>query len=205
MKKYLIGLLVSIFLFIPSVSAVELPEKTDHEKVKVNLFWASWCSNCHNLINYFKDNWVDYQDYFEFVTYRLDINGKSTTNTANSTIMKAVAKEFGIDDDDLGIPFIVIGDEFYTNGFSANTGQKIIEAALEEYQNEDYTDLVSELISKKSLESDEKTFSDACKAASIDCVNENGEKGVSDGLIIAIIFGVVVVGFAGLIVFSRKD
>lgn len=56
MKKYIV-LLVSIFgvLFASNVKAekIELPEKTDHEIVKVYLFRGAGCSHCYRFFNLF--------------------------------------------------------------------------------------------------------------------------------------------------------
>ena len=52
MKKILVTILTVLsILLIPSVGAkTKLPEKTDHEKVKVYLFWSSTSQKCHKQI-----------------------------------------------------------------------------------------------------------------------------------------------------------
>ena len=68
MKKFIvlfIGVITLLFATNVKASKIELPEKTDHEKVKVYLFWSSTCKNCHNLISYFGDKYDAYEDYFE--------------------------------------------------------------------------------------------------------------------------------------------
>ena len=62
MKKILVTILTVLsILLIPSVGAkTKLPEKTDHEKVKVYLFWSSTCHNCHNLIEYFSNKYNNF-------------------------------------------------------------------------------------------------------------------------------------------------
>ena len=56
MKKYIV-LLISIVgvLFMSNVKAekIELPEKTDHEIVKVYLFRGAGCSHCYDFLTYF--------------------------------------------------------------------------------------------------------------------------------------------------------
>ena len=63
MKKILVTILTVLsILLIPGVGAkTKLPEKTDHEKVKVYLFWSSTCHNCHNLIEYFSNKYNIYE------------------------------------------------------------------------------------------------------------------------------------------------
>ena len=213
MKKYIIALLISLALIIPSANAAELPKKTKHEKVKINLFWASWCSNCHNLINYFNDIYKDYEDYFEFVTYQID-GDEANTNLANIML-----DELNIDKK-LSIPFVIIGTDYYNFGFGGKTtADKMIEQALTEYQNSKYVDIVSKVVKNKKLKPNKKSFSDAYKAA-LETANQNAETNNNNNsnitnnqvsntsnqtLVVASIFGVLVVAFVVLVVISRKD
>ena len=104
MKKYILTLIAALSIFLmPTVSAkVDLPEKTDHEKVKVYLFYSSTCGNCHNLLKYFSSKYLDYTDYFEFVTYQVD------NNQDNSKLSAAVAEKTG-EDQGYVLPIITSG------------------------------------------------------------------------------------------------
>lgn len=199
MKKYIITLIITLFVaFAPSVKAIKLPEKTDHEKVKINLFWASWCPHCHDFIEYFSDKYAAYSDYFEIVSYLVATD--SGNNAENASLMQAVAEYFN---EDAAYPLIVVGDNYHMLGFGKD-GTEIIEAALEEYQNEDYVDLVSQISSEKKIKAEAKDFENACSIANIKCTGVEAEKKVSDGLVIGIIFGVIILGFGGLIIYSNK-
>lgn len=199
MKKYLIILITVLsLLIIPNVKAadVDLPEKTDHEKVKINLFWSSQCQHCHDFINYFKNRYVDYVDYFEIVGYQVN------NNVDNSNLMKAVGIALGHDEKSLnGVPLIVIGEQ-NQRGFGSD-GKELIEMALEEYQNADYKDLVNEVKKEESIEVESKNFSEVCSAAGVRC-KKLGNSGLSDTAVIIIIFVIVIGGFAGLTIYSRK-
>lgn len=213
MKKYIIATLIALFMVtIPSVKAITKPEVTDHEKIKVHVFWASWCPHCHDLIEYFSDKYNEYEDYFEIVTYQVDAGGQRTSNQKNSSIMAAVEEKLNESITDSaeklggGIPLTVIGDNYYLSGFGSD-GTEIIEKALEEYQNANYKDLVSDIIKANNLEADNKPFQEACITADIPCVGVEKTvkaKKVSDGVVAGIIVGVIVLGFGGLVVYSRK-
>ena len=161
MKKYIITFLLALMVFtIPSAKAVELPKKTNHEKVKIHLFYASWCPHCHDFIKYFGDKYTEYEDYFEIVTYQVDDNDK------NSALMDAVGKVVG--ETEGYIPLIIVGDSYHVSGFGED-GTPVIEAALKEYQNKKYVDIVAKVMKEQKLESDAKTFLDACKITNISC------------------------------------
>ena len=61
---------------------------------------------------------------------------------------------------------------------------------------------VAKKIEDKQLTVTEKTFKDACSVAGITCKGSKESK--TDGIVIGIVFGVLILGFAGLIVLSRK-
>ena len=53
MKKFIvlfIGVITLLFATNVKASKIELPEKTDHEKVKVYLFRGAGCSHCYTLL-----------------------------------------------------------------------------------------------------------------------------------------------------------
>ena len=196
MKKFLLTILVALsIVLIPNVSAkINVPEKTDHEKVKVYLFWSSTCKNCHNLISYFGDKYDAYEDYFEIVTYQVN------TDKANSELSNAIAED--VKEDPGYIPLVIIGNTYHVLGWQDSLGETIINEALKAYQDENYTDIVAKKIEDKQLTVTEKTFKDACSVAGITFKGSKESK--TDGIVIGIVFGVLILGFAGLIVLSRK-
>ena len=60
------------------------------------------------------------------------------------------------------------------------------------------------LIGIKKIDAKETTFVDACNVSGIKCKTADSKSGISDGAVIGIIFGVIVLGFGGLVVLSRK-
>lgn len=197
MKKFIVLLfIIGVFLFIPSAKAIELPEKTDHEKVKLHLFWSSNCPHCHDLMTYFSKRYVNYLDYFEIVTYQ------TNEGADNFTLLKEVLK-YHNRTEKIGVPVVVIGSDYYKMGFGSD-GSEIIEEALKAYKDDNYEDLVEKTKKEIDSKAEEKTFVDACNIAKIKCATPNGKKGLSDGVVIGIIMGVLILGFGGLILLSKK-
>ena len=200
MKKVFLGFLVAISLLVmPNVSATEdLPVITDHEKVTVYLFRSSTCGHCHDFLEYFAQNYYKYQDYFEIVSFEV-------SSGENYELMSTV-KERMVAELDGRIPYIVIGNSFDKLGFGTD-GSEIISEALAAYQDESYEDLVGSIIEEEGYEPDDETLEEAAKSLGINVIGLNGEDpnaGISDGAIVAIIFGILILGFGGLVLYSRK-
>ena len=200
MKKVILGFLVALSLFVmPGVKADEdLPVITDHEKVTVYLFRSSSCGHCHDFLEYFAQNYYKYQDYFEIVSFEV-------SDGDNYELMSAVKERMGADVDGR-IPYIVIGNSFDQLGFGTD-GQEIIDEALAAYQDESYQDYVGSIIEEEGYEPSDETLEEAAESLGINVVGLNGEDpeaGLSDGAIVAIIFGILILGFGGLVLYSRK-
>lgn len=199
MKKVVLSLLVALsLLIVPNVKAVDdLPTITDHEKVTVYLFRSSTCINCQNFLEYFSENYYQYQDYFDIVSFEVNQSG-------NYELVSLVKERFNVDHS--GVPYIVVGNNWDQLGFGSN-GEAIINAALDAYEDESYTDLVAEIIEEEGLDVTSETLEEAAASHGFEVVGLNGEDpnaGLSDGAIVAIIFGILILGFGGLIIYSRK-
>lgn len=199
MKKVFLGILVALSLLIMSnVQADDdLPTITDHEKVTVYLFRSSGCGHCQDFIEYFAENYYLYQDYFEIVTYEV-------SDETNYELMNLAKERNGEDRD--GVPYIVIGNIFDQLGFGTD-GTEVVDAALAAYEDVSYADLVQEIIEEEGLEPTETSLEAAADYYGFTMVGMNGEDpnaGLSDGAIVAIIFGILILGFGGLVLYSRK-
>lgn len=159
------------------------------------MFWSSTCHNCHNLIEYFSNKYNIYEDYFEIVTYQ------TNNDKVNSTLSNDIAKQVG--EDPGYVPLVVIGDTYHVLGWDESVGKRIIDEALKAYQDENYTDIVAEKIKKDNLEVTEKTFTDACSTAGITCKGGSLTSS-SDGIIIGVVFGILIIGFTGIVIYSKK-
>ena len=140
MKKII--LLILSFFVITNVKAIELPKKTDHETVVIYLFRGKDCSHCHDALTWFSDNLTRYEEYIEVRSYEV------YQNPDNSILASNVADKMGKVLD--GIPYIIVGDSYDQVGFKVTDGEKIIKAALKEYENEKYNDLVLETLAGMS-------------------------------------------------------
>lgn len=199
MKKYLV-LLVATFmlLFAGSVKAEELPEKTDHEKVTVYLFRGEGCPHCQDFLEWFAKSYYvkGYDEYFDIVSF------ESWKNTDNQALLLEMKKIVG-ETEDSSVPLVIVGDDYHRMGFS--DGAEIVDAALKEYQNDNYKDIVKETMEKldKDVNPSSQDLKQAAASEGIK-VKEVKKGGLSDGVVVAIIFGVIILGFGGLVVYSRK-
>lgn len=194
MKK-LFGLFVILLsVFAINVKAeVELPTKTEHEKVTIYLFYSTSCYHCHDFLTYFQENYGEkYDDYFE-------IKGLEVSNTANVKVLNEVKEQLGIDED--GVPVIIIG-EFKQLGFGTD-GENLIEEALEQYQNESYKDVVAKAIETVDDSNVKLETLDEC-LVSAGLVKVDEENSIPDGVYVAIIFVVLFGGLGGLVYLARK-
>ena len=207
MKKVIIvALLVLSLCLVPNVNAAKKKTTTttakEPEKVKIYLFWASWCPHCHDFIEYFADKYQDYEDQFEIVTYQVNVGDDNTPNEVNSVLMSYVGAELGREGS--GIPLIIVG-EWYQSGFGSD-GSNIIENALAARTDKNYKDVVASVISKNNLDSDPQPFSKAIEIATGETETETPEEPKNnDTLIVVIVFAIIVLGFGGLFLYSRKN
>lgn len=197
MKKFLIILITAFSLVtIGDVDAkIKLPEKTDHEKVNVYLFWSSTCSNCHNLIKYFANKAEDYEDYFEIVTYQVN------NDANNSALSNAIAEQVG--ENPGYVPLVIIGDSYSVLGWSDELGETITEEALKAYQDEDYTDIVAKKIEDEKLDVKTTSFEDTCTAIGVK-YGASAESKLNGKVVICFISTVVLLGTGGLVIISKK-
>lgn len=197
MKKLLIVLItiLNLFFIIPVEAKTNLPEKTNHEKVKVYLFWSSTCTNCHNLMKYFANKYQDYESYFEIVTYQVN-NDKNNASLA-STIAEQVGEKPGY------VPLVIIGNTYHVLGWDDSLGEVITKEALKAYEDKEYTDIVAQKIKDNKLDVKEKSFAKACDVVGIK-YNINTKNKVDTKFVIGFICVTIILGTIGLIILSRK-
>ena len=209
MKRYIILIITVLALVImPNVKADDLPEVTDHEKVKIYLFRGEGCSHCYDFLTYFIDEFKEYENYFEIVVY------ESWNNSDNQELMLAVKEKVG-EEPDAGVPFIVVGEDYHLLGFGDDSGEEIIKEALKSYEDNKYTDIVANIIKEENLNPKSETIVKAASSEGVEVdskyLEEEGitseydkDSGISDTVVVAIVFGVIILGFGGLVVLSRK-
>lgn len=199
MKKFLSMVLVlfaSLFL-INTVSAIEKPKVTDHEKINVYIFRGSGCGHCHDALNFLYGLDGEYNDYFNVVSYEVWYDQN------NAALAKDVASKLG--DEFGGVPYIVIGSKSQA-GFGEDTGTWIINTALDYYKDEDYKDVVNTVLKAKEYDATSETLDEAAYKENITEVQppEIKEEKKNDTWVIIAVFAVIIGGFGVLIFSSRK-
>lgn len=105
--------------------------------VTVHIFKSSTCGNCKNALAFFENIVKDY-DYLEVVTYE-------ASEGDNYNLMQIIGKKFNLEKV-TSVPFIIIGNEFHQIGYSNMLDDKLKETITKERENENYQDLINELI-----------------------------------------------------------
>lgn len=174
-KNLVLTILIAIFTFIPlGVFA----EGETNSKVIINFFHGDGCPHCANAQDFFTSIAQEHGSKYDLVKYEVRNNEK------NQKLMMAVGDY--LEADVSGVPFIVIGDKVF-NGYAENYDEQIIAKINEEYAKPE-----NERINVTEM---------------VDVVGEPGEgtiKEKEDGTFASIVFLVIILGFAGLIVFARQ-
>ncbi len=180
------------FITMASVKAaklnIDVPEVTDHEKVTIYLFRGDGCPHCNDFLTFFNAHADQFKDYFEIVAYE-------TYNDENNRSLKALVDE-KVENTESGVPFIVYGNQ-YKVGFGSD-GTDLIKNVLAMYEDDEYEDVVQEVIKENDVEAHPETLEEACLKEGITKETRN------DGLVVAVIFLVLIGGFAALVLASKK-
>ncbi len=132
-KTFIIGLLL-ILPFVVGITNVSAASK----KINVYLFRGEGCPHCEEAIEWFEGTLAkdeEYKDLYKLVKYEVWYDEQ------NADLMDAVAKELGTEAS--GVPFIVIGNKYFS-GFSAeNSPTEFKNAIKEQSGSKDYQDVVA--------------------------------------------------------------
>ena len=185
MKKVLLTILV-LFSFILMPNMVDAKAK-----VTIHFFRGYSCSHCESAIEYIENHKKDIPEGIEIVTYEVWKNGN------NELLHQALVEKLGVDEDDKdSVPFLVIGNEYQIGleGTKADFDE-IIEKASKYLDDENYKDIVEE--TKKEVKKENKgiSFTKTVLNPTISPIVN---------IIVFTTFGVLIIGFIYLIVFSRK-
>ena len=147
MKK--IKLLIVGLLFVVSFMICQTTCFAESKKINVYLFRGEGCPHCEEAIEWFENELSKdekYSEYYNLVQYEV------WYDESNSDLMDSVSKELGTNAS--GVPFIVIGD-MYFSGFSASTTPDQIKVAIEnQYEKEDYQDVVAAVKKGQKIKKD---------------------------------------------------
>ena len=136
MRKIRLLLVAALVLFLPFMVNVKAETK---EKINVYLFRGDGCPHCAEAEEFFDELSKDeeYKEYYTLVDYEVWYDEE------NSKFMEKVGN--ALNTSVTGVPLIVIGDKYY-NGYSSAMADQIKETIKEQYNKEDYKDVVQELI-----------------------------------------------------------
>lgn len=185
MKKYILSIvaLIMTLVFMPSVRA--------EEKVPVYVFTKEGCSACASAQEYFTELSKEHKGLFELVVVKAyDSKWKPVSDDAKNLVV-SVYDYFKEDSESIATPTIVIGD-YHTIGLPNDTTE-VYNAIVSLSESEEKTDVVKTLADKLGINLDD-----------ISTVEISEKDNSKDGLIIGIIFGVIILGFGGLVLYSRK-
>lgn len=101
----------------------DFTESTD--KINIYLFYGKGCEHCTNLINFLNNIAPEYKEKFNIAAFEIYGDEK------NSKLLTKIANGIGEDDD--GVPFIFIGDQYY-NGYSSEYDDLIKKAIDKNYE-----------------------------------------------------------------------
>ena len=147
MKKIrilVVGILMVLSFFLAQTTCFAADKK-----INVYLFRGEGCPHCEEAIEWFdgtlsKDE--EYSNYYNLVKYEV------WYNEDNNKLMADVAKELGTEAS--GVPFIVVGDKYFSGFSPASSPEEIKKAIKNQYENKDYQDVVKAVKKGKSLKKD---------------------------------------------------
>lgn len=181
-KKITLFVLTLLLLIPLSVKAEE------KEPVKIYMFRGATCHFCEDAIAWFDSIEGRYGQYFDLVKYEV------WNSQVNSEFMQTVAKFMG--DQASGVPYIIIGDYTYPNGFASDSvidengttmGEELLSKVIEIYEQDNRFDVMNEL-----------------RAQGISIPEPDKEIIPKDNTAVTIVVCVVVAGAIASLVYARK-
>lgn len=187
MKKFLLLVLSLLIIFVPAKVSAEEAAK-ENKEIIIYLFRGARCAHCEEALTYMSEHREKIPDYVKIVTYEV------WDNAINADLQKKVEEVLNVPEDKReNTPMFVIGSE-YVSGYGTSTFSKLMNIAAKYYNGEEeYVDTVASTLSEANLNASSMTLDDLYPEANP----------VVTAIIFGI-FGVIVVGFIGMILFSRK-
>lgn len=178
-KSLLFILLIMLALVPFGVMAEDKKnEEVQKEPVKLYIFHGSTCQYCLATFEWLDTIEEEYGDYFDLVDYEV------WGSQENASLMEEVADIMG--DNASGVPYLIVGNYSYPNGFAADTivdeesgktlGDQLIQQILEVYEDDEHYDVMVEIANKPD-------YSD----------------------VVGIVVGIVIVGFGLMVVVARRQ
>ena len=178
LRNILLSLMTAILVMAPSI-------KVDAKQpINFYLFYGDGCPHCETALEYIDSLSKEERAKFNLVKYEVWYNEE------NSNLMQDVAKALKDDTSNLGVPYIVIGEETII-GFAENYSEAEVKAAIDKaYNAEDRFDV-----------SDEVDFSKG--TISEDSDKATGVRNTKTNIKTVIALVIIVIGIVGLLVFAK--
>jgi len=135
-KQFLLLLSVALFLLLSSPAAYA-QEAGQTEEVNLYFFWAEGCPHCANEKPFLAKL---EQRYDNLAVHSMEV----TRNTENAELLARLGKELGADVS--GVPFTVIGKQYFAGWYSEETTGKSIEDAVQCAIENQCPDVVGRLV-----------------------------------------------------------
>ncbi len=157
--------------------------------VTLYLFRGNTCGHCEQALEYINNHKDEIPENVNFVTYEVFDNKEN-----HNLFMKVSSKVEVPKDDENNVPFFIVGDSYRVGYSGAADFKKLIEIASSMTENEDYKDIVKETIKENDFQ---------VKSMTLEQIFPEPNKVVT--IIVYALFGVIVLGFGAMILFSRKN
>ncbi len=123
MKKVLLVLIFGLVLLLPTSAYAQ-----KKDPVKIYLFYGETCPHCHELLEWFSSIESDYGDMYELIKYEV------WYDESNSILLSYVASYTDLDIS--GVPFMLVGNGYFT-GFSPEEDPEIIIKVIKQEYEKD--------------------------------------------------------------------
>lgn len=182
MKKFLKVLMIMVLVVFPFLTVdAKTTKKTNKEPINFYIFYGSTCGFCQKLHNYTAELEKDKTMNTKFRIVDFEV----WKNKDNSALMTKVGSYFNFDVD--GVPFYVIGDQYFTGFDETKSPEQIVKAINEEYNNSKYIDVVAG-VQDGSIKVSEEVNTKDDEAKSNDVVGYI-ILGITAAVVVAILFG----------------
>jgi glutaredoxin len=129
LKLLLVAVIASLFIIPFGVFAQEEEVATEQaapEKVIIYLFRGEGCPHCEEFLSWIDTIKDEYGEYYEIKDYEV------WNNQENGELMNKVAEARNENDEQLGVPYIIIGNMSW-KGFAESMETEILEQIKSEY------------------------------------------------------------------------
>lgn len=184
MKKIIFSIITVMMIMIP----IHVQAESKNE-VTIYMFRGNTCPHCEEALEYLKNHEEEVPKDIKFITYEVYNNSK------NNTLLQNIEKKLNFAEDDIGsIPLFIVGNEYKLGYSSASDLKQIFNLAETAKNSDNYEDIVAKEIKDSKLK---------VSGVSLEKLIGGPNKVVT--AIVFGVFGLIVLGFGAMILFSRKN